>query len=136
MTGAGSPALLVAGGTARNTQAIADTLHFTLFLVRHHLCVLLGTTPLAWDDVVPKPTVDQAIAKAAVMSVLRSYVTLQGGRDESWENWELAFEDERDITSDTERHKVIDEVKAIWSERVGRHWRDGPAGEQVEIELE
>jgi len=133
-----SPGLsALASGSARNTQAIADTLHFTLFLIRHHLCIVLGATPLAWDEVVPKPTVDQATAKTAIMSVLRAYVTLQGGRDEAWESWELAYEDEGAITWDSgRRDKVIDEIKGIWSGRVVRNWRDGPAGEQVEIELE
>lgn len=122
----------------RNTQALSDTVHFVLFLIRHHLCHLLSIEVLAWDDVYPKPVVDQSTAKTAVMSVIRGFASLDEDRNEAWSGWEKGFEEENTFAdwNDANRAEMESEAKSLWSERLGRQWSESPLGEQVQVELE
>ena len=106
-------------------------------MARHHLCHLIGSRVLRWDDTVPAPTVNQEKAKSAIMSVVR---VLAEGRV-GWEAWKGAFEgDDQEeierIVSERSTESIEEEVRAVWKARVGRPWHDGPDGESVVIELE
>lgn len=71
------------------------------------------------------------------MSVVQAFAAQRADRDEAWERWEKSFEDVELITWDGgARNNVEDEIKSIWSERLGRHWKDGHSGEDVAVEFE
>lgn len=117
----------------RTSIALRDSLHYLYFLARHHLCALLGSTPLAWHGTVPPPVVDQAAAEQAVKSVLKGVA--RASREEGWESWERAFEDVN-TAGKNGRSEVENQVRALWASSLGRGWADGLAGNAVAVELE
>jgi hypothetical protein len=122
---------------SRNARALDDTVHFTLFMVRYHLCHLLNAAPLAWKETIPPPTVDQKTAKEAIISVIQPFASQREDRDEGWENWQKAYEEEESFEwHELKRIEIETEIKGLWSGRIGRSWRENPAGEQVLVELE
>ena len=122
---------------SRNSQAMDDSVHFTLFMIRHHLCHLLDAPPLEWDAMVPPPVVDRKTAREAVISVIRPFAAQQEDRDEAWDEWAKAFEEDDAVDWREKRRTDIEkEVMSLWSSRVGRAWRETPSGEQAQVELE
>ena len=121
--------------STRATVALQDSLHYLYFMARHHLCHLLNIPPLAWYDTVPPPVVEQAIARQAVMSVIKGVAQTRMTREEGWEDWEGAFA-ETSAVEGSDRTSSETEVRALWSSLVGRSWNDGQEGEQVSVELE
>jgi hypothetical protein len=119
----------------RATVALHDSLHYLFFLARHHLCCLLGSVPLAWQDTYPPPIIEQATARQAVMSVLNGVAQTRSSREEGWENWRGAFEEMATLEK-TEWSATESEIRALWSSLVGRPWKDGYEGERVSVELE
>ena len=123
--------------TSRNSQAMDDSVHFTLFMIRHHLCHLLDAPPLEWDAMVPPPVVDRKTAREAIISVIRPFAAQQEDRDEAWEGWAKAFEEDDAVCWQEKRRTDVEkEVMSLWSSRVGRAWRETPSGEQAQVELE
>lgn len=58
-------------------------------------------------------------------------------REEGWEDWQAAFQDEADFKWGVDTRQMIeDEIKSLWSGQVGRQWTESEAGEHVDIELE
>lgn len=96
--------------------ALADTIHYLLFAAREHLCALLGTQNLAWEDMYPAPTVERREAREAVASVLRSLAPGAG--------WEAVLEgDDGDLESvwTSLTHKgMLAEVESLWKSATGR----------------
>lgn len=122
---------------SRNAQALDDTVHFTLFMIRHHLCHLLGAAPLEWNDMIPPPVVDQETAREAIISVIAPFAAQREDRDEGWEGWRKAYEKEDTFDwHDQKRNEIQNEIKGLWSGRIGRAWQEGPVGEQAQVELE
>lgn len=127
-----------AGGAVDDATylALLDATHYLLFTARHHLFCLLALPPLAWDHTVPPPVVPRAIARQAVMAVVKLFAEQHG-----WTDWERAFELEEDdaqkqIWTDRGRDGLQAEIKNIWLPRVGRQWTDTPRGETVAVEIE
>jgi hypothetical protein len=119
----------------RATTALHDSLHYLFFVARHHLCHLLDAPVLAWHDTVPPPVVEQAVAQEAVISVIRGIAQPRLTREEGWEGWEGLFDD-AGFWAGKAREGIESEVKALWSSRIGRNWREGDVGETVDVELE
>ncbi|KAK4687755.1 hypothetical protein P7C73_g2367, partial [Tremellales sp. Uapishka_1] len=123
-----------------SSLALNDSIHYLLFVSRHHLCKLLSTPPLAWIDTVPPPLFPQRYARNAVMSVVRVYADDRGSREEGWEGWEDAFEDDEDVEGggirDSGRKETETLIMKLWASRVGRNWKEGADGESVMIELD
>lgn len=120
-------------------QALLDSIHYLLFTARHHLFHLLGREPLKWADTVPPPLVDQAIAREAVMSVLRTVVDARPAEERRvWRGWEEAFGDDHDagVGCSGDRDGLEEEVRSIWRDRVGRVWDKSDKGQIVDVEIE
>ena len=128
-----SPAVLMPPRD-RATTALQDSLHYLYFMARHHLCHLLDATPLAWYDTFPPPVIEQAVAREAVMSVVKGVAQARLDREEGWEGWEGAFAETTTVQS--ERQVMETELRGLWSSAAGRSWEDGPTGEHVSVELE
>jgi hypothetical protein len=125
------------------TQALVDSIHYLLFTARHHLFHLLGREPLAWSDTVPPPVVDQAIAREAIMSVVRTIVTARPAEERSlWAEWEMAFDgDDQAALARTwrqadSRDAIERDIQVVWKERVGKAWADNEDEQVVEVEIE
>jgi hypothetical protein len=119
----------------RATTALQDSLHYLYFMARHHLCHLLDAPSLAWEDTIPPPVVRQAVAREAVMSVVKGVAQARLAREEGWEDWEGSF-DETATVEALDREGMETEMRGLWSSAVGRSWADGSAGEAVSVELE
>jgi len=123
-------------------MALRDSIHYLLFTARHHLCHLISAPVLRWEEMVPPPTIEQAKAREAVMTVVRVFAEQQRDREEGWERWESAFEGD-DLAGLTQqwvnlggREVIEQEVRELWASRIGRIWKDGEEGETVTIEFE
>lgn len=130
-----TPNVPLPAATTRATTALHDSLHYLFFIARHHLCQFLDAPLLAWHDTVPPPVVEQAVAQEAVSSVIRGVAQPRLSREEGWEDWEGLFETVDSLTAKAREHNES-EARALWSSRVGRSWKDGDAGETVDVELE
>lgn len=104
-------------------------------MARHHLCHLLDAPPLVWYATIPPPVVEQAVAREAVMSVVKGVAQVRSDREEGWESWDGAFA-ETAVVEGLERPALETELRGLWSSSLGRPWEDGPVGEQVSVELE
>jgi hypothetical protein len=104
-------------------------------MTRHHLCHLLDAPPLAWYATIPPPVVEQAVAREAVMSVVKGVAQTRLDREEGWEDWDGAFAETASV-EELERQALEAELRGLWSSSLGRSWQDGPVGEQVSVELE
>jgi hypothetical protein len=79
--------------------------------------------------------VEQAVAREAVMSVVKGVAQVRLDREEGWEDWDGAFA-ETVYVEGLERQGLETELRGLWSASLGRSWQDGPVGEQVSVELE
>lgn len=74
------------------------------------------------------------------MTVVKAYAEQRGDREEGWEGWERAFDEEREnpesSADETDRGALESDIRSLWSGRVGRNWTDSDEGESVIIELE
>ena len=129
----GSQSLPAARGRA--SVALQDSLHYLYFIARHHLCLLLDSRPLGWDETIPPPVVDQSSARLAVMSVIRGVAQTRMSREEGWEEWERAF-DSVDAVLVEEREALEKSMKGMWASATGRAWSAEVAGNQVTVDLE
>lgn len=127
---------------APEAQALLDTIHYLLFTARYHLFRLIGRGPLRWNDTVPPPVVNQAVAREAVMSVIRTVVDAQAEDDRVvWAEWERAFDGDDEeavkrVLGEVSREGMEREIQAIWRNRVGREWEDSDKGQIVDVEIE
>lgn len=119
----------------RTSIALQDSLHYLYFIARHHLCLLLDAQPLVWGETVPPPLIDQEVAEQAVKSVIKGVAQTRMGREEGWEEWEQAFTMAESIIA-RGRSALEDEIRARWSDSVGRPWSDDKRGNEVPVELE
>ncbi|KAL7424240.1 hypothetical protein Q5752_001826 [Cryptotrichosporon argae] len=128
------PASTDPGSTAEpqslETTALRDSVHYLLFLARHHLCLFLDAAPLKWEHAVPPPTVSMELAQDAVVSVIRGLAAKDAGRSESWDGWERAFDGVREIV----REEVESEVRQVWATATAKTWGDD--GGQVAVEVD
>lgn len=125
---------------SRTHQALLDTTHYLLFITRHHLCHLLGYPPLKWEDTVPPPLYTQEKAELAVKSVIKGLAFELSSREEGWEVWEKVFVEYEHVLSGFEGQETIasaeEDIKSLWSARVGRRWSESDEGETVVVEFE
>lgn len=123
-----------AQSTSHEGQALLDSIHYLLFTARHHLFHLLGRRPLGWYETVPPPLVEQATAREAIMSVIRTVIDARTEEERSdWLHWEGAFDDVNQH-GEVDVESVEQEVRSLWRGRVGREWSD--KGQSVEVEIE
>lgn len=120
-------------GQTRQTVAISETVHYLLFMARHHLCCLIDLAPMKWDEMVPAAIISQSAARIGVMSVMRTLAADNQERQEGWEQWERAFDDEAALLSESD---TDDTIKGLWSAQAGKAYTDAPEGEMVSVELE
>ena len=120
--------------TSRNNAALLDSIHYLHFVSRYHLFRLIGARPMSWFEAIPAPTVEQGVARSAVMSVLEGYAAIRGSRDVTWENWRGAVFDAATVAED--RDSLLPLIEGLWCERVGRPTSKHTRGERVTVEVE
>ena len=119
----------------RISRALQDTVHYVLFLARRHLCLFVGHNPLKWEDTIPPPVVEEAMARSAVMSVVRAIASDQG--EGVWRECEKAFEEDAEVVWDVlGRSGVEEELKLMWKTTLGKYFTPGTRGEIVIVEFE
>lgn len=117
--------------TSPEATALADTVHYVLFLCREHLAVLLGAPVLQWQRMHPTPIVSRAEARTAVQSVVRAYA------EPHWE-WEGAFAGDgaslKDLWVTIGAEGLRNAITKAWTAGMGSEY--GSTGEKCRIELE
>ncbi|EIW70059.1 hypothetical protein TREMEDRAFT_29901 [Tremella mesenterica DSM 1558] len=120
--------------------ALTESIHYLLFMARHHLCHLMNTKPLRWQETIPSPLVSQEAARLGVMSVIRGFASHHQSRQEGWDNWEGVFlgESESGLKGVWERGREViqKEIKDLWAGHMGKTMSDDPEGNIISIEYD